>query len=50
MKSKIISISAITSALIAMFLTFGVYVEVFDTVVDNYTNKWLCYGFDEQTL
>ena len=30
MKSKIISISAVTSALIAIFLTFGVYVEVFD--------------------
>ena len=28
----------------------SVYVEVIDTVVDNYTNKWLSYGFDEQTL
>ena len=30
MKSKIISVSAITSAIIAIFLTFGAYIEMFD--------------------
>ena len=28
----------------------SIYVEVIDTVVDNYTKKWLSYGFDEQSL
>jgi hypothetical protein len=28
----------------------GVYVDVLDTVVDNYTKKWLSFGFTEPTL
>ncbi len=28
----------------------SVYVEVVDTVVDTYTNKWLSYGFSEDAL
>lgn len=28
----------------------SVYVEVIDTVIDTYTNKWLSYGFNDQTL
>ena len=28
----------------------SIYVDVIDTVVDNYTKKWLSYGFDQDTL
>lgn len=28
----------------------SVYVDVLDTVVDNYTNKWLSYGFSGEAL
>jgi len=28
----------------------SIYMEVVDTVVDNYTNKWLSFGYEEQTL
>lgn len=28
----------------------SIYMEVIDTVVDNYTNKWLSFGYEEQTL
>lgn len=28
----------------------SVYEEVIDTVVDTYTNKWLSYGFEDETL
>ncbi len=28
----------------------SIYVDVIDTVVDNYTKKWLSFGFDEDTL
>lgn len=28
----------------------SIYVEVLDTVIDTYTNKWLSYGFDAQAL
>ncbi len=28
----------------------AVYVEVLDTVIDTYTNKWLSYGFNEESL
>lgn len=30
--------------------TLSVYVEVLDAEVDEYINKWLSYGFEEQTL
>ncbi len=28
----------------------SIYVEVLDTVIDTYTNKWLSFGFIDQTL
>ncbi len=28
----------------------GVYVDVLDAVIDNFTKKWLSFGFDEQSL
>ncbi|MBR1983587.1 MAG: DnaD domain protein [Clostridia bacterium] len=28
----------------------SIYVEVLDTVIDTYTNKWLSFGFTDQTL
>ena len=28
----------------------SVYVEVLDPVIDNYTSKWLSYGFSEDAL
>lgn len=28
----------------------SIYVEVLDNVVDTYTNKWLSFGFDDDTL
>lgn len=28
----------------------SIYVEVLDTVIDNYTNRWLSYGFNEDAL
>jgi len=28
----------------------SIYVEVLDTVIDTYTNKWLSYGFTDDTL
>ena len=28
----------------------SIYVDVIDTVVDTYTNKWLSYGFESDTL
>ena len=30
--------------------TLSVYVEVLDAEIDNYINKWLSYGYDENTL
>lgn len=28
----------------------SVYVEVLETVINTYTNKWISYGYDDQTL
>ncbi len=28
----------------------GIYIEVIDTVIDNYTLKWISYGYDEKAL
>ena len=30
--------------------SLSIYVEVLDTVIDTYTNKWLSYGFNEDAL
>ena len=30
--------------------TLSIYVDVLDTVIDTYTNKWIAYGFNEDTL
>ncbi len=41
---------AVFDLTISINKALSVYVEVIDTEVDNYTNKWLSYGFTDQSL
>ncbi|MBE5733894.1 MAG: hypothetical protein E7347_02450 [Clostridiales bacterium] len=42
--------SAVYDLAVKINKALSVYVDVIDTVVDNYTKKWLSYGFDEDAL
>lgn len=41
---------AVFDLTISINKALSIYVEVIDTEVDNYTNKWLSYGFTDQSL
>ena len=42
--------SAVYELAIKINKALSIYVDVIDTVVENYTKKWLSFGFEEQAL